>query len=765
MWQKSLTFSAEMINQVKGSHEGGFIMAKRLTTLTLIFVFLFSFLTTLQANWNEMQRSAAREGYIQERVVHPLDITFTYSANDEVTGSIIVVNDSVMYTTRNGWVGSFSLMNGKEYWKRRLDSAIYSSATSSDSELYVATKSGKVYSLSQANGAILWKTDVGVPVKAPLMRFFRYLYALGEDGSVYSLNSFDGKTIWKNEVNGTLLTAPCIKSNFIYFVSREGKLFCLDAYNGRFQWEFEMNYTSQSTPIPSTEIIVVGDDNGYVYGVDFIKGTSYFDKPLKGSITTPFSFGYFDRRMMVVGNGNTYAAFGSANGNIMWSQSVDNAIVPPLGTGDKIWFPGKNNKLVMVDSFSGKIGYEVSLSSQPSSAMAISNGRILVGTKGGEIYSLAPKENDFITRMKPEVGIVVPGGTLVYDIEINAKEDFNDIVRLSITGFPCSCHAVRRRIEPAMIEGKGTAQLIIEAPEDTQPEEFRVTIHAISQSGKTRKTSSVLAIQPTKERNQFIFATEDQVEAGKDFEIDVLIHHAVNVRSAQTLIQFCTDTMFFHRADPGDFFGEMEENFFFDHYVDQDKGKLMISMTRNDISSSGEGSIARLYFRARKPGNITLDFIQPSVRDSFLREIGWSADPFEIEIIPGDQKIIELMIGQPYIHIDGSRYELDAPPVIQQGRTLVPVRRIAEELEATVSWDASEEKVTLERFDKIIELWIGNPICRINGVEQNLPSDVPPVIMKNRTFLPLRFVAESLDSQVEWFSDTQKIRIIYPSYE
>jgi hypothetical protein len=87
---------------------------------------------------------------------------------------------------------------------------------------------------------------------------------------------------------------------------------------------------------------------------------------------------------------------------------------------------------------------------------------------------------------------------------------------------------------------------------------------------------------------------------------------------------------------------------------------------------------------------------------------------------------------------------------------------IAENLESTVLWDSKEQKITIIHFAKRIELWINKTKCFVNGVEKAMPSNVPPRILFNRTYVPLKFIADELDASVLWDSKTQTITILYP---
>ncbi len=126
---------------------------------------------------------------------------------------------------------------------------------------------------------------------------------------------------------------------------------------------------------------------------------------------------------------------------------------------------------------------------------------------------------------------------------------------------------------------------------------------------------------------------------------------------------------------------------------------------------------------------------------------------------------ISLTIGSQKAIVNQHIKDLDAPPFIEQGRTFVPLRFIAESFEATVEWDAEEKKIYIlfeqALFQRSIVLWIGlNKALVDNNI---IELDVPPVIRPpGRTFVPIRFIAEKLGSKVTWHPQTQSVRIIFP---
>jgi hypothetical protein len=128
---------------------------------------------------------------------------------------------------------------------------------------------------------------------------------------------------------------------------------------------------------------------------------------------------------------------------------------------------------------------------------------------------------------------------------------------------------------------------------------------------------------------------------------------------------------------------------------------------------------------------------------------------------------IDLIIGETTYQVDGVDHEMDVAAMVIDGRTLLPVRYIADPLGAGVGWVGSEQKATVTLGGIYLELWIDNPIARINGVDTQIDAynaDVAPIIVPpGRTMLPLRFIAEALGCQVNYDGATQSIEVIHPA--
>jgi len=111
--------------------------------------------------------------------------------------------------------------------------------------------------------------------------------------------------------------------------------------------------------------------------------------------------------------------------------------------------------------------------------------------------------------------------------------------------------------------------------------------------------------------------------------------------------------------------------------------------------------------------------------------------------------VIELAAGSQFYKVNGETKVMDVAPFINSdGRTMVPVRFIAEAMGLKVKWDGEKRQVLISGENKEIVLTIDSNIAMVDGTPVKM--DTKAVIVNSRTFVPLRFVAEAFGFQVEW---------------
>ncbi len=110
-----------------------------------------------------------------------------------------------------------------------------------------------------------------------------------------------------------------------------------------------------------------------------------------------------------------------------------------------------------------------------------------------------------------------------------------------------------------------------------------------------------------------------------------------------------------------------------------------------------------------------------------------------------------LTIGSKVTAVNGKLMETDVPPVLINNRTMVPLRFIGEVLGVNFDWNQKTRTVTCKQGGKEISLIIDQPIAGF---------DTPAIIIDGRTMVPLRYISETFGAQVTWVDSTKSVMVV-----
>ncbi|MCR6544314.1 stalk domain-containing protein [Dehalobacterium formicoaceticum] len=103
-------------------------------------------------------------------------------------------------------------------------------------------------------------------------------------------------------------------------------------------------------------------------------------------------------------------------------------------------------------------------------------------------------------------------------------------------------------------------------------------------------------------------------------------------------------------------------------------------------------------------------------------------------------------------------FEHQEKPRLEQGRVLIPLRKISESLGFTVTYDHKSKKIDLaDHTGKKMSLTISDKTAMVNN--KPVKMDVPAKVVNQLTFVPLRFVSENFDQVVKWDPSTRTVLI------
>lgn len=160
--------------------------------------------------------------------------------------------------------------------------------------------------------------------------------------------------------------------------------------------------------------------------------------------------------------------------------------------------------------------------------------------------------------------------------------------------------------------------------------------------------------------------------------------------------------------------------------------------------------------------DISSGTVKPEVLGEYSKSIKIETPEIVTELDKEKQFILmevgkpTMLVGQETLEIDPGR---NTVPVVQNGRTLVPIRAIIEAMGGTVEWDGSQQKVSIGANNHTVEMWLGQKTIKVDGEGKDI--DMAPMTINDRTMLPVRFVTENIGCQIEWIASCQQIVIVF----
>ncbi|MCG7385693.1 copper amine oxidase N-terminal domain-containing protein [Paenibacillus sp. ACRRY] len=114
-----------------------------------------------------------------------------------------------------------------------------------------------------------------------------------------------------------------------------------------------------------------------------------------------------------------------------------------------------------------------------------------------------------------------------------------------------------------------------------------------------------------------------------------------------------------------------------------------------------------------------------------------------------DMTTVWMQVNSKMLKINDKTTNMDTTPVLWKNTTYIPLRFLSEGIGATVKWDKKAQEVTVMAGDDTLVFWVNNTVMKVNGIKKNVGSTVF-VNKDGRTQVPLRFIAELLNWDVKW---------------
>lgn len=198
------------------------------------------------------------------------------------------------------------------------------------------------------------------------------------------------------------------------------------------------------------------------------------------------------------------------------------------------------------------------------------------------------------------------------------------------------------------------------------------------------------------------------------------------------------------------------------------KSKIIKKGMTLDINAKGEYNNRKIKISPRvinysfedmtanvDPNNFKINILDYGRNPKIIAKLGNKTST--IALYDESTRLIKMKINDVNYSINGESKKMDAKPFIKNNRTLVPLRFVVEALGGEVNWDGENRLVSLNSNGKNIELKIDSPIIKIDGKDVKI--DQAAIIKGDRTYVPIRFIAENLDMVVNYINESREIEI------
>ncbi len=187
-------------------------------------------------------------------------------------------------------------------------------------------------------------------------------------------------------------------------------------------------------------------------------------------------------------------------------------------------------------------------------------------------------------------------------------------------------------------------------------------------------------------------------------------------------------------------------------------GTVTVTLDLSDLDLTGIDT-NRLAVFHRLPDGTWVE--EESTFDPASKTLTFTTGSFSLFAVMEKARVITLTVGQVEAAVDGRPYTLEAAPFIkaEAARTLVPVRFVSEALGAWVNWNARTRQVEIKDGGRQITLTIGSKDVLVDGAKSTIDC-APEILPPGRTFVPLRFVSETLGAGVNYDPAAKEITII-----
>lgn len=621
-----------------------------------------------------------------------------------------------------------SRSNNIEWTKWYNESAILSTPSTDGSNVFISCSDGYLRSLNIYNGDLKWefKTDGSVYCQPIIANGF--IFVASTDSYIYGLEADTGKQIWKYKLPSPVISSTlAMDAKNLFVLCKDSKLLCFGQNDDSKPSKIILKSKQDKLRIDKTtelEIKVFNESNIEIPS----------SKPVLTVI--PENFGAIDKNIFYpnnVGKCKIIASIGSLSSEIQLSVYNKSPIFNEIIDFGEV-SEGQILKEVIIfkNTTEFPVNIDLKLSKQ-------------IGSININEFSINPKSDYFIEY-------TVDGNSLksegLYNFLINVTSE--KIEESSIGCVIKKMGFIKPIVETILkidIDPNGEIKSF-QTKITNQNEKYTLSINASTKASWLNIKNANFTIKPMDDFIFDFFVDQKLFRYSEEKKSEIEIKWQKGIVKIQIYAKAIADDKppnllidnlkTYTNAKTAIISGSVDEN------------AILFILDKNNIRKNILTENNRFTIQVNLLPGPSLNKYTLIAKDAVGNETTKI-----VEIINTGIIIIKLQIGNPIMTVGDKSVAISPAPMVFKGATIIPLRALGEAFGAMVNFQNGEITVTLR--EKIIKLRINSNEAVVNGVKTQV--NPPPVIIQGKTMVPFRFIAEALGAQVFWDQSTKQISI------
>ncbi|MFH1279517.1 MAG: PQQ-binding-like beta-propeller repeat protein [Candidatus Eisenbacteria bacterium] len=315
-------------------------------------------------------------------------LAWEFRAGAAVTSSPLVVEDRILFGSRDGFLYALRREDGRPLWKAPGPGGVGSSPALGGGRAYFGEYGGAVVAVNLETGEEIWRhATEGRVVSSPALGGDR-VFVGSHDRHLYALDGATGERLWRFATGGVVWSSPVVSGDLVIFGSWDGRIYALRAESGEEVWRRDTGSRVYSSPAVEGNEVYIGTSEGALLRLDRTTGEPVWSAPVGGPVHSRPAVAE-DRVVFGCEDGSVYCAY-RETGEVLWSFPTGGRVPSsPAVLSGAAYVGSYDQFLYALDLDLGHPIWRVLVGSPVYSSPALEPDRLFVGTNAGRFIALS----------------------------------------------------------------------------------------------------------------------------------------------------------------------------------------------------------------------------------------------------------------------------------------------------------------------------------------------------------------------------------------